>query len=130
MLGVSSYPKAHVAACRARVAADLAAHAKVKSTPDFEAAYFNALVLALDRWFVHRLRKNEGKDGNALNEVRVLCDSLVDGGGVMTGNPTIRMTPHDALLGYEPGDEIALSRDDFERLAGAFLDEIESRYPE
>ena len=32
------------------------------------------------------------------------------------------------MLGYAPGDRIALSADDFERLSAGFLREIEARY--
>jgi hypothetical protein len=39
------------------------------------------MVLGLDHYFLHRVRKLEGKDGNPLNEVRVICDSLTDNDG-------------------------------------------------
>lgn len=86
------------------------------------------MVLALDRYFVHRVRKLEGKDGNPLNEVRVLCDSLTDNDGVVAANPTIRMKPGESVLGLEIGDEIRLTEQGFRRLAERFLVEIESRY--
>jgi hypothetical protein len=38
-------------------------------------------VLLLDHMFVHRLSGAEGKDGNPLNEVRVLVNSLLYNGG-------------------------------------------------
>lgn len=34
---------------------------------DFEGLFFNNLTLALDRFYVHRLRMVAGKDGNPLN---------------------------------------------------------------
>jgi hypothetical protein len=43
----------------------------------FEARFFNSQVLLLDHMFVHRLAGIEGKDGNPINEVRVLCNSLL-----------------------------------------------------
>ena len=44
----------------------------------FEARFLSHLVLALDDYFLHRGRTIEGKDGNPLNEVRLLCDSIKD----------------------------------------------------
>ena len=44
----------------------------------FVPRFFNGLVLQLDYSFVHRTRNLEGKDGNPLNEVRVLCSSLFE----------------------------------------------------
>ncbi|MGO8873984.1 MAG: hypothetical protein ACLQPH_21770 [Acidimicrobiales bacterium] len=50
----------------------------VKASLDtFEVNFFNNMVLMLDRYFVHRLRMVTGKDGNALNEVEMPCDSLM-----------------------------------------------------
>ena len=39
------------------------------------------MVLQLEYMFVHRLSGLEGKDGNPLTEVRVLCNSLLFNGG-------------------------------------------------
>ena len=79
MLAVSKYPKEYIDAARARIDADFAAYKKLGSPPKaFEHAFFNNMLLALDRYFVHRVRMNEGKDGNPLNEVRVLV-RLPDG---------------------------------------------------
>src|SRR5258707_8110357 len=88
MLGMSRYAKDYIAACRSRVDADLSAYrslmaaARKETASDqlgcaidaFEAAFFNNMVLLLDYFFVHRLRGVEGKDGNPLNEVRVLSN--------------------------------------------------------
>ena len=84
MLGMKTYPKPYIAACRARVDADLSAyrkHSGKTASRDFEARFFNNEVLLLDYMFVHRLTGVEGKDGNPLNEVRVLCNSLLLNGG-------------------------------------------------
>jgi hypothetical protein len=43
----------------------------------FEGLFFNNMVLVLDRPFVHRVRMVTGKDCNSLNEVEMLCDSLI-----------------------------------------------------
>lgn len=43
----------------------------------FEVRFFNDQVLLLDLRFVHRLTGIEANDGNLLNEVRVLCNSIL-----------------------------------------------------
>jgi hypothetical protein len=84
-----TYTKDHVNSCRSKIEAQLAAYrvltgaAREKagdssaSAATFEPLFFNNLVLVLDRFFVHRARGLEGKDGNPLNEVRMLCDSIL-----------------------------------------------------
>src|SRR2546428_8890926 len=77
---MKKYTKDYIAACRARVDADLRAYrSQVGRAPskEFEARFFNDQVLLLDYMFVHRLSGIDGKDGNPLNEVRVLCNSLL-----------------------------------------------------
>lgn len=58
------------------------------------------MVLALDQLFVHRARGIEGKDGNPLNEVRVLCTSIMANGGVLVKDSQIKLDP--AHLGPRP----------------------------
>ncbi len=128
MLAVSNYSQDHVDRTRRRIEADTAAFAAADGSADAEAAFFNNMVLALDHYFLHRVRKQEGKDGNPLNEVRVLCDSLTENDGVLTGDSTTKLKPEETVLGLEPGDEIRLTEDGFRRLADGFLAEIEARY--
>jgi len=93
---------------------------------DLEASYFNAALVALDRRFVHRVRTFTGKDTNPLSEVELLTDSLMDSGSLEVGS-VIKYQPEKSVLGLEAGQEIRLSADDYEKLATAFLDEVERR---
>jgi hypothetical protein len=87
MLAVKSYSKDYIKACRARTDAQLAAHAALGAAAGkgkarsalvaFEAPFFNDLTLVLESYFVRRTRAIEGKDGNPLNEVRMICVSLL-----------------------------------------------------
>ena len=146
MLGTSTYPAAYVQAARDDVAAQIRAYRDLVGAASkasgmsltridaalaaFEPAFFNNLLLALEMRFVHRLRGVEGKDGNPLNEVRMLAAALMDNGGVLAQNSTIRYDAAKAMLGIDIGDRIALNADDFEALCTAFLGEIEKRFPE
>jgi hypothetical protein len=128
MLGVSTYPKEYIDSARAAVQAQLAAYEQVRGTEAFEPLFFNHMVLALDHYFCHRLRGREGKDGNALNEVRVLCTSIMEGGGRLVADKTIKLKAATSLLHHGVGDEIRLNADDFRLLADAFFAELEARY--
>jgi hypothetical protein len=141
MLGMKTYSRAYIDACRARVEADLRAYrAQAGKSPsrEFEGRFFNDEVLLLDYMFVHRLTGAEGKDGNPLNEVRVLCNSLLlnDGrlqvdklpGWPMSAQSGVKLPPEKSLLKLKPGDEISLTEADFVRLSEAFFVEIEKRY--
>jgi len=144
MLGVRSYTRNYIGGCRSRVDADLSAYgnlvagarknpagnqARLNSAIEaFEAVFFNNMVLILDHLFVHRLRTVEGKDGNPLNEVRVLSDSLMHNNGVMTADKGIKLSPTTSVLKYQAGDEIKLNEADFLLISKAFFAEIESKY--
>jgi hypothetical protein len=102
---------------------------KVQSALDaFDEQFFVNLVLTLDRPFVHRLRVSTGKDGNPLNEVELLVESLINNDGVLRGNNVIRYVPAESVLKLQIGDRIRVTADDFDRLAGAFFAELERRF--
>lgn len=141
MLGMKSYPKEYIDACRARVEGDLRAYRKEvgkSHSKEFETRFFNAQVLLLDYMFVHRLSGIEGKDGNPLNEVRVLCNSLLLNKGKLQveklpGWPnsavsSLKLPPEDSILKLKPGNEVALTEADFVRLSKAVFAEIEKKY--
>ena len=135
MLGVGSYKADFVKAGLDRVARQLKAYdALVKGATAAQAAafapdFFENMILALDHFFMHRLRMNEGKDGNPLNEVRMLAVSLLEHGGVMTKDNTIKYDPAKSVTGIAVGDRIVATRKSFAALADAFFDAIEKKYP-
>ena len=94
----------------------------------FESVFFNNMVLVLDSYFTHRMRGIEGKNGNPLNEVRVLCNSMLENNDTMAANTTIKMDPAKSVLKYRIGDKIRLNERDFLLISKAFFAEIESRY--
>jgi hypothetical protein len=94
----------------------------------FEPLFINNLTLALDRYFVHRLRIITGKDGNPINEVELISDSLMNNDGVLRGSNVIKYVPEQSVTKLKVGDTIRLTEDDFERLSGAFLDELERKF--
>jgi hypothetical protein len=48
---------------------------------------------------------------------------------MLQGNPTIKYKPENSVLGLKIGDPLDIDIDDYEKLAAAFLDEIERKFP-
>ncbi|MCI0465439.1 MAG: hypothetical protein L0Y57_00270 [Beijerinckiaceae bacterium] len=133
MLCVSSYTKDYVDACRAKVGEQLASYRKVVAAKPseidaFEHQFFSHMILALDHYFLHRSRNMEGKDGNPLNEVRILCNGIMENNGRMSADKTIRYKPEVSILKLKEGDEIRLNADEFARLSEAFFNEVKKKY--
>jgi hypothetical protein len=142
MLGRKDFTREELEQCRTAIGQQLAAYKHVAETvsaskgadkvrgalESFEPLFANNLVLALDRYFVHRLRVVTGKDGNPLNEVELIADSLMNNNGVLRGNNVIKYDPEASVLELEIGDQIRLTVDDFERLAAAFFADLESKF--
>jgi hypothetical protein len=140
VLAVTSYPELYVQLTAAKMDEQLVAYnalaATVKGNPKAEAAlaafapgYFSAMLLALDHHFMNRLRGAEGKDGNPLNEVRMLGDAIMENDGVLKENKTIKYKAENAVAGIAVGEKIALDAQTFERLAKAYIAEIGKRFP-
>ena len=133
MLGRNSYTTAEIAAAHTMVERQLTTFRTVASQAGdttsvsaLEPVFFNTALLALDRLFVHRVRTFTGKDTNPLSEVELLTDSLMTGGSFDAGS-VVKYVPEKSVLGLEAGQEIRLSAEDYEKIATAFLDEVERR---
>jgi hypothetical protein len=133
MLGMRTYDPAYVDACRRHIETATVALASLVTaargdTNGAEATLLNNLVIVLDAQSTHRLRAVEGKDGNPLNEVRLLAASLLTNSGRMLADKQIKLDPASSVLGYAVDDEIELGQADFARLAKAYFTEIEKRF--
>ena len=136
MLGRKDYTQQEFDTANTAVADQISSYSKLaklagKTSPtldEFEILYFNNMVLVLDRYFVHRIRPVAGKDGNALNEVELIADSLMNNRGVFQGNNVIKYVPESSVLKLRAGDAIRLKAADFEMLAAAFFDELKSKF--
>ena len=142
MLGRKDYTKEEFDHAQDAIKQQLAAYKKLVKAIDgapadpkvasaleaFEPLFFNNMTLVLDRYFVHRVRMVSGKDGNPLNEVELMTDSLMNNGGVLRGNNVIKLNPEESVLKLKIGDRIRLSAAQFERLSKAFLAEIQAKF--
>jgi hypothetical protein len=137
MLGRKSYTREELDHGRSAVERQLAAYDKLvgalpppidAAREDFEGTFFNDMTLVLDRYFVHRLRTVTGKDGNPLNEVELICESLMNNEGVLRGNNVVKYVPAGSVVKLEIGDRIHLTREQFGGLSTAFLAELEQRF--
>lgn len=136
MLAQKTYPAATIEAGRTAINHQLAAYRAVAApAPDaarrtFEPMFCRNVIVLLDSWFMHRTRGVEGKDGNPANEVRMLAASVVQGGGVLAADNTIRYQPDTSITGLSIGDPIDLTIDQVEHLATAYFDTIAERFAE
>jgi hypothetical protein len=136
MLGRKTYTREELDHGRSTIADQLAAYDRlVTAVPtgttavdEFEWRFFNNMTLVLDRLYVHRLRVSTGKDGNPLNEVELICESLLNNDGVLQGNNVVKYVPEESVVGLKIGDRIRLSADDFTRLADAFFADLERKF--
>ena len=141
MLGRKDFTPEELSNAQSAIANELSAYKKlakaVEQTADpgataaleeLEPLLFNNLALTLDRFFVHRIRMVTGKDGNPVNELELLSDSLINNGGELRTGTVIKYVPEESVLKLAPGDEIRLSAAQFQRLSKAFLEELERRF--
>ena len=144
MLCVNNYREDYIVECRSRMESQLAAYQTLVATARektgtrksafnssvdvFEPLFFDNLVVVLDGFFVHRARGKEGKDGNPLNEVRMLCNSILQNRGVLAADKTIKYNPEKSITKLQVGKEIKLTESDFVLLFRAFFAEIEIKF--
>ena len=124
MLAVTSYPEVYVQLTTAKVDEQLAAYAALVAAVKgnakagaalaaFAPGYFNTMLLALDHHFMHRMRGAEGKDGNPLNEVRMLSDSIMEHDGVLKDNRTIKYKAEKAAPKKSAASRRGIARPSF-----------------
>jgi hypothetical protein len=130
MLGRKSFTRVEVDAARAAVRDQLAAFATLGAPADVEPVYFNAMALALDRRFVHRVRMVTGKAGTPLNELELLTTALMEHGGLFTTDTVIKYDAGTAVVGLTPGDRVALSAEQFAGLAVGVFAELAEKFSE
>ncbi len=135
MLCMNSYQLEYVKACKARLKKQVVAYEALTKTlksrsalETFEPEFFNNLVLVLESYFMHRSRTIEGKDGNAANEVRILCTSMLENDGLYTIEKVYKFKPEATVLKLQPGDPIAIREKEFAALARAYFAEIERKF--
>jgi len=128
MLGRANYPVAYIKAVNTRVDRVLKAFDQAKPAEPFASEALLDVIVGLEMAFVHRLRGQEGKDGNPLNEVRMITASVLEFGGVMTLDKTIRWKPEASATGLKNGDKIALDRKQVGKLVDAFFEELAKKY--
>ena len=142
MLGRNSYSREEFEHARSSLDTQVSAYADLvkrlsAQAPDtkvesslaaFEGLFFNNLLLVLDRYFVHRVRSVAGKDGNPLNEVELICESLMNNNGIFRAGNVIRYIADDSVVRLNIGDQIRLSVGEFERLSSTSFDELERKF--
>jgi hypothetical protein len=135
MLGIKKYSSQYINQCQNAIESHLSNWNIIKLTLKeddilraFEIQFFNNLVLVLDYYFVHRLRVLELKDGNPLNEVRMIADSLLNNNGLFAVDKTITYKINKSILNLELGDNIKLTQEEFELINAAFFKDLEKKY--
>ncbi|GAB3566219.1 hypothetical protein [Spelaeicoccus albus] len=144
MLGRTNFTAAEIEHAKTTIDAQLKAYRAVAdaaeinpndedlnaAVDDFNSVFFNNLALALDRFFVHRVRAVTGTDGNPLNELELICQSLMTNNGVFDTGTVIKYSQGASIVKLAPGDTIHLSVDDFTRLSAAAFIELDEKFGE
>ncbi len=130
MLGRKNYPREYIERCQRDIEAQIAEFNDLPPvTSTFARRLAGHLVIVMDACFVNRLRATEGKDGNALNEVRLLAQSLMYG-DVVVDDSTVTWRKDAMVLGLTKGDDLELTISDVDRLQQAFFEQLLDKYAE
>lgn len=70
---------------------------------------------------------DRGKDGNPLNEVEMISNSLMNNSGTLRSFNVIKCIPGQSVLKLHVGDKTRLTQAGFERPLAAFFGEIERK---
>ena len=130
MLAKQCYDHEDVAAIRGRLEGHLDAWGRLATSevPEleaFEPVFFNRLVIELHASFVQHPPSPAGPPADARTEVRVLACSLLGDGRLCVGRD-VRWCAERTVLGYRPGDEIAVREAGFRALTASYLAELET----
>jgi hypothetical protein len=135
MLCINGYSQDYIDQCRAKVNSQLenyralVAHVQDESAIEaFEADFFTNMLFVLDNLFVNRSRTLEKKDGNPLNELRILVNSLLNNEGIMLADKGVKLDPKKSVLKLQVGDRIRLSEAQFVAIFHAYFAEIEAKF--
>ena len=134
MLARTSYDPSQIATCRTVFAEmleswrRLAARTGAAARAEAEVRVFNQMVVALDGWFVHRQRSLEGREGDALHEVRLLALGITTHRGIFPQEGATHWQAETSISGLAPGDAIRIGEALFTRLCDAFLEAMTARF--
>ncbi len=142
MLGRKTFSRSEIDRARTMITSQLEAYRELAravrgdvgdeqpALAEFEHVFFNTLALALDRPFVHRVRAVTGTGLTPLNELELICDSLMTGDGTFRTGGVVKYAPESSLVGLEEGRHVLLTAEQFERLADAVFAELEAKFAE
>ena len=131
MTGRNRHSREELEACRDNVDALLAAwQSNEVDDATLESLVFGQAVIALDAWFGHRPSDVQGRDVDALVEVRVLADSIIGNGGTLRVRDSTPWASERTVLGLEVGDDVVVTADGYERLAAAYFAALERAFLE
>jgi len=141
MLGRKDFTREEIDTTKASIGRQVAAYHRLAKAVDgsgdpvaaasldeFEPLFFNGLVLALDRPFVHRVRMVTGKDGTPLNELEMYVDALTTKGGILKQSTVIKLDPATSVVRIGFGSRVELTAEQFEDLAKAVFAELEQKF--
>lgn len=133
MLCMNSYPKAYIENSQHRLDRQIADYRKLRlprteATAAFEKQFLRHMLLALEHYFCHRSRTREKKDGNPLNELRMLCTSIMESDGRLASDSTIQYDVGLAVLQLDIGDRIDLDVEDFQALSRAVFADLQRKF--